>query len=381
MDLTKSTYEALPDGRSVRVRGTKYYTSQAQGVPYTVKLEGGMVSGFRTLFVGSFIDPILVDQLDTLFPNIKKYVKMQHRDVDEYFDIAFHVYGWNDGQNYRPSGPGFVSSPGVFVVGEAIAETQKTATSVASTARIACIHAPYQDQRATAGNFGFGHGGKFEMEMHECCEFSLYHIMNLKDGEEGALGVDSYEAGKADQGKRTPLFHWTTTKIGENKEPSTNGVNGTNGVHVNGDGGEKKKDATEGRPKVPPTTLTSTDPQILKDIVIVCRSKNAGPFEITVDVLFESPDTFELVKSSDLLSREVIGKIYNLEDEEIVFSGFYDAALAFKATFPRKRNGKPAPAGGFMENDVHTSQQHVPLLTLPLGEDFRRQLKTLQKTV
>ena len=49
---------------------------------------------------------------------------------------------------------------------------------------------------------------------------------------------------------------------------------------------------------------------------------------------------------------------------------FCDAALAFKATFARKRNGKPAAAGGFMENDVHASQHHVPLLTMELGDDF-----------
>jgi hypothetical protein len=56
LDLSASTYEQLGDGRTVRVRGGIFHTWQAQGRPYTVKLEAGRLSGFRTMYMGSVRD-------------------------------------------------------------------------------------------------------------------------------------------------------------------------------------------------------------------------------------------------------------------------------------------------------------------------------------
>ena len=36
----------------------------------------------------------------------------------------------------------------------------------------------------------------------------------------------------------------------------------------------------------------------LKDIVAVCKSKNAGPFELTIDAVFSERETFERVKAA-----------------------------------------------------------------------------------
>lgn len=372
MDTTNAAYEQMKDGRTVRVKGTTFVRSRAQGQPYTVKLEGGKITGFRTLFIGSWCDPILISELDNILGLVKEYVKMQHRHVKEPWDVGFHVYGLNE-KNACSRLAGTLtngtSMPGVFVVGEAIAATPKTSTSLASTARIACIHAPYKGQKATAGNFGFGHGGKFEFEVAECTEFSLYHLMNLQEGEEGAFYATSHGEGVQNQDTSKGLFHWTETVIGKGEVVATNGNGHADGVADGAQNGDRS-----GRRSVPPSTLAIKSPRTLSDIATVVRSKNAGPFDITVDVLFDTQAVYQLVKSSGLLNQDVVATLYKLHPSEISWAGFYDAALAFKATFPRKRNGKPAAAGGFMENDVHASQHHVPLLTLKLGDDFIRQL-------
>jgi hypothetical protein len=44
----------------------------------------------------------------------------------------------------------------------------------------------------------------------------------------------------------------------------------------------------------------------------------------------------------------------------------YDAAFAFKATFPRL-----VPAGDFGDTDVYGCQQHAPLLDVDLPETTR----------
>ena len=372
MDLTNAIYEQLEDGRTVRVKGTTFVRSRALGRPYTVKLEGGKVTGYRTIFVGSWIDPILISQLDDLLGLVKDYVKVQHRHVTESWDVGFHVYGLNEKQSCSRL-PGMLknatSLPGVFVVCEAIADSQAVATSVASTARIGCIHGPYKGQKATAGNFGFGHGGKFEFEASECTEFSLYHLMDLKDGEEGAYHATSHDAGAKNNDTSKGLFHWIETIIGKGEEPAGNGH-----THVSGFTNGEANGEKSARRSVPPSSVVIDKPRTLSDIATVVRSKNAGPFDITVDVLFDTKPVYQLVKSSDLLNQDVIARLYRIPIEDITWSGFYDAALAFKATFPRKRNGKVTAAGGFMENDVHASQHHVELLTLKLGDDFLQQL-------
>ena len=41
----------------------------------------------------------------------------------------------------------------------------------------------------------------------------------------------------------------------------------------------------------------------LKDIVAVCKSKNAGPFELTIDAVFSDLETFEKVKATGVICR------------------------------------------------------------------------------
>ena len=111
-----------------------------------------------------------------------------------------------------------------------------------------------------------------------------------------------------------------------------------------------------------------SNPRTLSDIATVVRSKNAGPYDITVDILFDSQAVYQLVKASDILTSDVISRLYNIPVSEVIWAGFYDAALALQGyVSSRKRNGKMVAAGGFMENDVHASQHHVELLTLGVG--------------
>jgi hypothetical protein len=48
--------KALEDGRSVRVSGGRFHFSKDEDVPYTVKLEGAEIVGYRAQMMGSFRD-------------------------------------------------------------------------------------------------------------------------------------------------------------------------------------------------------------------------------------------------------------------------------------------------------------------------------------
>lgn len=100
----------------------------------------------------------------------------------------------------------------------------------------------------------------------------------------------------------------------------------------------------------------------LRDLAKVLRSKNSGPFELTLDVVFGDPATYQWVKDSGVLSRATIARLYGLPEERVLVAEFFDPALAFKATIVR-----PTPSGTVGETDTYGAQQHAPLLDLTVS--------------
>jgi hypothetical protein len=56
LHLLDCKYDQLSDMRSVRVHGSKFRSSKEDNKPYTFKLEGAKVIGYRSIFMGSFKD-------------------------------------------------------------------------------------------------------------------------------------------------------------------------------------------------------------------------------------------------------------------------------------------------------------------------------------
>jgi hypothetical protein len=97
----------------------------------------------------------------------------------------------------------------------------------------------------------------------------------------------------------------------------------------------------------------------LFDAAAVLRSKNSGPFEITVDALFTDPAIYYKIKHSGLITKERVSELYNIAQESIMHIVFYDQALGFKITFARKIS-----SGTFLDRDVYGAQQHAPLMEM-----------------
>jgi len=355
LDVSTATYTQLGDCITTRVSGSRFTLAQRNNQPYTVKLEGARVTGFRTLMLGSFNDPILISQIDSFLDAAKEYARAQNGNVQGDWDIGFHVYGFD---KTRPEH----TPTQVFVVTETLAPTQKAATNLASTVRVHFAHGSYPGQKATSGNFGMGIGGKFEIEVGQCTEFSVYHLMTLTPGEQYA--TEASEGSSPDA-----LFRWSSTFIGDGELPDYQVKILTNHRIVEPFPISKAKHTSKNQ------GISKIDtPKTLFDIAKVIRSKNAGPFEITMDVMFDNPNTYQVVKRSAILNRRVIAEAYSLAEDEIVWAEFFDAAMAFKATVPRRRGGLPSCSGGFMEDDVHGSQFSAPLRSLPLSDKLVKDL-------
>lgn len=97
----------------------------------------------------------------------------------------------------------------------------------------------------------------------------------------------------------------------------------------------------------------------LARIAKVIRSKNAGPFEVTFDVMFDDAAAYERVKRSGVIEVGQIAAAYRIPPADVLVCRPYDAALAFKITIRR-----PVSSGDLGDTDVYGCQQHVPLTTI-----------------
>lgn len=95
----------------------------------------------------------------------------------------------------------------------------------------------------------------------------------------------------------------------------------------------------------------------LKDVANVIRSKNAGPFELTLDVLLKDEQTFEMLRSADIINKKMIADLYRIPEEDVISIVYFPNAKAIKATIVR-----PLPSGALGERDVYGAQQHAPLV-------------------
>jgi len=102
---------------------------------------------------------------------------------------------------------------------------------------------------------------------------------------------------------------------------------------------------------------------LLGDVAKVLRSKNSGPFEITLDVLFDSKDDYDRVKQSGCITKRTICDLYRIKEEQVHHLVFFDQALGFKVTISRDIS-----SGSVGDRDVYGAQQHAPLMKLAIHQ-------------
>lgn len=98
----------------------------------------------------------------------------------------------------------------------------------------------------------------------------------------------------------------------------------------------------------------------LKDVCRHIRSKNAGPYWVTVDLFFQDADAFRRHVDGAALSSENIGRIFGA-DPKLVRRYPVPSLHVLKISYPRG-----SAQGGVVERDMHCGQQYVRLLDIPV---------------
>ena len=94
----------------------------------------------------------------------------------------------------------------------------------------------------------------------------------------------------------------------------------------------------------------------VRDVCRHVRSKNAGPFWITLDLSFPDRAAFDRHATSSALQPDAIARLYDVQPD-LVKVFLVPDLLVVKISYPRKR-----PQGGMLERDMHGGQQYVALL-------------------
>lgn len=97
----------------------------------------------------------------------------------------------------------------------------------------------------------------------------------------------------------------------------------------------------------------------LADITNIIRSKNSGPYELTMDIMFENEEYYKMACDKKIINAELVCKLYGIKKEDIIDIVEFKPANAIKITIKR-----PIASGDLGETDVYGAQQHAPLLSI-----------------
>jgi hypothetical protein len=98
----------------------------------------------------------------------------------------------------------------------------------------------------------------------------------------------------------------------------------------------------------------------LVELCSLIRSKNAGPFWLTFDIMLQDEETYSRVASSGVLSPELFSRLYATPADSVkVFT--HPAARAIKVSMPR-----PVVQGSAADTDCYGGQAHSLLLDIDI---------------
>lgn len=102
----------------------------------------------------------------------------------------------------------------------------------------------------------------------------------------------------------------------------------------------------------------------LGEMASVIRSKNAGPFQITIDIMFAEERDYRRVLASGAINQGEVAARYGVEPPQVAIIPF-DRVRAIKITIPRRWGSRGS--GSARDADVYGAQQHGPLVDIGIS--------------
>jgi hypothetical protein len=96
----------------------------------------------------------------------------------------------------------------------------------------------------------------------------------------------------------------------------------------------------------------------IADLALEVRSKNAGPFWVTMELFMRDAEGYRVVADETFVNERLVADLYRV-DESTVQLFRIPSLNVVKISFPR-----PVSQGSLRDRDMHAGQHHVPLASL-----------------
>ena len=97
-------------------------------------------------------------------------------------------------------------------------------------------------------------------------------------------------------------------------------------------------------------------PRTLGELALEVRSKNAGPFWMTLEAFTPDEQTYRIADA--LITPELISELYHVTPAALQIFRIPELHVV-KVSFPR-----PVGQGSLRDRDMHAGQHHVPLANM-----------------
>jgi len=172
-DLRESKYEQVTD-RAVRVTDSKFVTAERK----TLKLEGSMLAGYRTITIAGINDPKTIQNIDSLIGTAKEFVAANMKDKvsAEDYTITLHKYGAP-----LPGAPALeMPNCSLGIIIDVVAKTQDIASTICALTRARLLHTDYPGRKSSAGNLAFPYSPS-DIIFGPVYTFGIYHLVEVED--------------------------------------------------------------------------------------------------------------------------------------------------------------------------------------------------------
>ncbi|MCR9175234.1 MAG: DUF1446 domain-containing protein [Alphaproteobacteria bacterium] len=176
LDTTDCLFEAASD-RAVRVSGMHW-----QPKPYTVKLEGAELVGYRAISICGTRDPLLIATLDRFLGEVRESVATKVGNLgvtpDDY-TLIIRRYGQTGVMGASDPLARALPHEVGFVI-EVIGPDQDTADAVLSVARVTMLHTDFPGRLCREGNMAFPYSPS-DISAGPVYRFSVFQTMAVDD--------------------------------------------------------------------------------------------------------------------------------------------------------------------------------------------------------
>jgi hypothetical protein len=176
LDTSACTFDAVSD-RAVFASGMQW-----EHRPYTVKLEGAALAGYRAITICGTRDPGLISIMDDYLASVRENVATKAADfgiTPDSYQLLFRQYGRNGVMAERePRMADSTHEVGILV--EVVGRTQDEANAVLSIARVNTLHVDFPGRLCKEGNMAFPFSPS-DVQTGAAYRFSVFHVLHDAD--------------------------------------------------------------------------------------------------------------------------------------------------------------------------------------------------------